>query len=265
MIKNTLLSQILAVFVFAAAAFAQDAQPQQQQAPAPDAEETVDVTLKIFRWAFSNSLVIPDLGGDGKRTRKVDNSNDIVDLWYKSGDSYRHLNLNSGSMSAPIRYKGPKTMVLYSRHERPKTEDDTSSGSQYDYREACRMSIPLGIDEMFALMFKTGKTVRFYPMNVSPKRLPKEKIAVINMTSHNVAVLVGGHAQVIRSGSNAIFSPKNKKENFVEFQIARMVEKKWRPVYKNNISTPKDERCLVLLYDPYNKKSPKFSVQLLTL
>ncbi|MBQ6534176.1 MAG: hypothetical protein IJI37_03320 [Opitutales bacterium] len=257
-----------------AAASAQDAQPQQQapaqgaqpqQAPAPDAEETVDVTLKIFRWAFSNSLVIPDLGGDGKRTRKIDNSDGVVDLWYKSGGSYVRLNLSSGEMSKPIRYKGPKTMVLYSRREMLKTEEDKSSETQYEYKEACRMSIPLGIDEMFALMFKTGKSVRFYPMNVSPKRLPKDKIAVINMTSHNVAVLVGGHAQVIRSGSNSIFAPKNKKENFVEFQIARMVDKQWRPVYKNNISTPKNERCLILLYDPYNKRSPKFSVQLLTL
>ena len=266
MIKNTLLSQILAAFVFAASALAQDAQPQQQQqAPAPDAEETVDVTLKIFRWAFSNSLVIPDLGGDGKKTRRVDNSDGAVDLWYKSGGNYVRMKLGSGEMSKPIHYKGPKTMVLYTRRKLLKPEGEASGEAQYEYKEACRMSIPLGIEEMFALMFKTGKTVRFYPMNISPKRLPKEKIAVINMTSHNVAVLVGGHAQIIRSGSNSIFAPKNKKENFVEFQIARMVEKKWRPVYKNNISTPKDERCLVLLYDPYNKKSPKFSVQLLTL
>ncbi|MBR7105417.1 MAG: hypothetical protein IKC88_00370, partial [Opitutales bacterium] len=133
------------------------------------------------------------------------------------------------------------------------------------YEEVAKMVIPLNVEQIFALMFKMGKKVRFYPMNVSPKQLPKERIAVLNMTSTNAAILVGGDARVLRPGSNAIYKPKSKKETSVKLQIARRIKNKWVPVYNNNISTPKDQRCVILLFDPYNKKTPRFSVQLLTL
>ena len=233
----------------------QPAGPAEDQ---PVQEDTVDVTLKIFKWAYSNAMTIPNIGGGVSTVRASKDQN--IDLWYKSGDSYRILKVSSGNMSGSIHYKGPQTMVFYTREE--SLSDD---GPKYNYREACRMTIPLGIDELFAMMFKTGKTVMFYPINVSPKLLPKEKIAVINMTSHRVALMVGGEPKLLRSGGNAIFNPKHKKETSVELKIARMVQKKWKPVYQNNISVPKDARCVVLLYDPSNKASPKFNIQVLSL
>ena len=246
------------VFLCASILCAQQEQQPQQQAEQKTQEESVDVTIKIFKWAYSNAMTIPNIGGGVSTVRASKEQN--FDLWYKSGDAYKVLKVSSGSMSNAIHYKGPRTMVFYKR-EAVVTED----GTQYNYREACRMTIPLGIDELFAMMFKTGRSVVFYPINVSPKTLPKEKIAVINMTSHRVALMVGKEPKLLGSGANAIFKPKQKGDTSVEIQIARMVDRKWKPVYHNNVSTPKDARCVVLLYDPVNRASPKFTVLVLTL
>lgn len=257
-----ILSLLFAVCL-CATTFAQQAQQTQQQEE-PAQEETVDVTIKIYRWAFSNKMVIPSLSGSGGGTESVRADQSNVDLWYKDAGNYKRLKITSGTMSPPIHYKGPRTMILYERIQNVSVDGEAPE-EQFTYKEATRMTIPLGLDEMFALMFKTGKKIRFYPMNVSPTQLPKEKIAVLNMTSTHAAVLVGGETKVLRSGSNAIFKPKSKKETSVELKVARMVDKKWRPVYDTNISTPKGQRCVILLFDPYNRRTPKFSVQLLTL
>ncbi len=263
MIKK-LISVLILSFLVISQAVAQEGNKTEEAASQPEGE-MVDVKIKIFPWAFTNTMVIPDFDGKSSRTRKIKNSGDTTsELWYKSGNSYKVLNISSGQMSKYIDYKGPQHMKLYKREQLPQAEGEENTEPVYVYKEACSMMIPLGIDEMFAMMFKSGKTVRFYPMNVSPKRLPKDKIAVINMTSYNAAVLVGGEAKLLRSGSNAIFKPKNKSDR-VEVKIARMIDKQWRPVYKNNIVAPTDKRCIVLIFDPYNRKTPKFSVQLLTL
>ena len=233
-----------------------------QEQPKPEAtagEPTVDVVLKIFKWGYSNAMIIPNVSGMG--TPSGQNAGDkLLELWYKSGDSYSKLNVSSGAFSKSIRYRGPQTIVFYARDEIASDE-----GKKYNYRQVAKMTIPLGADELFAMMMKTGRTVSFYPMNISPKELPKEKIAVINMTSQKIAIMVGGTPSFLGAGANKIFKPKKRGEMSVEMIIARMVDKKWTPVYHNTISTPKDARCIVLLYDPSNSKSPKFNVQLLTL
>jgi hypothetical protein len=257
--KTTILIFGLLSFVVA---FAQQ-QTQQSQSEQTQ-EEQVEVTVKIYRWAFSNKMVIPDMHGSGGKTQTVKVDQGDIDLHYKVGSDYRPLRINSGTMSPAFEYKGPRTMVFYNKVKRVSLEGEEAK-EEFTYEEVAKMIIPLNVEQIFALMFKMGKKVRFYPMNVSPKQLPKERIAVLNMTSTNAAILVGGDARVLRPGANAIYKPKSKKETSVKLQIARRINNKWTPVYNNNISTPKDQRCVILLFDPYNKKTPRFSVQLLTL
>ncbi len=244
------------LFLCASAIYAQE-QPQPETNVG---EPTVDVVLKVFKWGYSNAMIIPNPSGAGGGSAGQNAGDKLLELWYKNGDSYSKLNVSSGAFSKSIRYKGPQTIVFYARDEIA-----TDEGKKYNYRQVAKMTIPLGTDELFAMMMKTGRTVSFYPMNISPKELPKEKIAVINMTSQRIAIMVGGSPSFLGAGANKIFKPKKRGEMSVEMIIARMVNKKWTPVYHNNISTPKDARCIVLLYDPTNSKSPKFNVQLLTL
>ena len=243
-------------------AFAQQ-QTQQSQSEQTQ-EEQVDVNIRIYRWAFSNRLILPDLGGGRRsKTQSIKSDSGELNLCYKDGKDYKDLRITAGTMSSAFQYKGPRTILFYNKIKN--ISIDGKESDEYTYQEVAKMVIPLGVDEIFALMFKTGKKVRFYPMNVSPKELPKDKIAVLNMTSTNAAVLVGGELRVLRPGANAIYKPKSKKETSVKLQIARRIKNKWTPVYDNIISTPKDQRCVILLFDPYNKKTPRFSVQLLTL
>ncbi len=219
--------------------------------------EFVEVEIKMLKWAYSNSMRISkDMGKFASNKSDGDS-----DFWYLSGNDYKKLDTSSGAMR-PFKYKGPQRMAFYKRSEKI---DKNGNPNGYKYTEIANMMIPLGVNDIFVLMQTRGTSASFYPMNVSPKQLPKEKIAVINMTQHNIALLVGGVAKLLRANSHEIFKPKNKKESSIEVQMARMVERKWRPVYRSNISIPDDERCIMLIFDPYNAKTPKFNVRTITL
>ncbi len=251
MFKKFFISFILGASVLCA-------QTQEQTGDNQPAEETVTVTLKFFKWAYSNAMTIPNIGGGVSTVRA--SKNKTPEVFYKVGDKYKRLSVSGGSISSSISYKGPQTMQFYKEEARVSDEGTTTV-----YREMAKMTIPLGIEELFVMMFETGQTVKFYPINVSPKTLPKERIAVVNMTSQRIALLVGGEPKLLPSGGHAIFKPKQKKATSVDMQIARMIDRKWKPVYQNKISTPENARCIVLLYDPTNKKTPRFNVQVLSL
>lgn len=108
------------VFLCASVLCAQQERQPQQQTEQKTQEESVDVTIKIFKWAYSNAMTIPNIGGGVSTVRASKDQN--FDLWYKSGDAYKVLKVSSGSMSNAIHYKGPRTMVFYKR-EAVATED----------------------------------------------------------------------------------------------------------------------------------------------
>ena len=234
----------------------------QDNTPPPQDGPSVKTTVKIYKWAFSNAMSIPT--GEGGVTSIKSSSEAEVTLWYKTGSDWKSIVASSGSMSKTIPYEGPQKMVFYSRA-------DGADGTP-KYKEACSMMIPLGADELFAMMFKRGSMIRFYPMNVSPTSLPKEKVAIINMTSHTIAIMASGVSQYLKSGTHAVVTPKRKDNFSVDLQIAKQTpnpkiknQVQWKVVYQNSISTPDGKRCLVLIYDPSSQSSSNFSVQVLTL
>ena len=190
-------------------------------------EDLVDMKLSIYRWGFSNSMKIPDL------------------------ETGRVSQITSGAANA--------LMIFHSR--------SMDAEGKPIYRENSRLLLPANASESFVLMFKTGSTAKFYPMNVSPQRLPKEKLAIMNMTIHPAGVVAGGDAKILKPGAFTIFTPKKREKDGMEVKLAKFDKNlnKWRQVYDNAITIPDNKRCLMLLYDPYNSKTPKFTIQVLTL
>lgn len=258
-IKTTLFLITSLLFFSLQGVYAQTPQPAAANAGAA-AQESVDVTLKIYRWSFANSISMPDFG-TGKISSR--NAKDIdAKLYYKSDGKWRHMRIAPRQMLT-IRYTGPKTMLV----GYPKAEQvNPDPNSDANYNISGRLEIPITSGDLFAIMLKSGSSAKFYPMNVSPKELPKNKFAVMNMTTRPVAFNINGQTSIIGSGKSFIFSPKKgKNSNGITCQIAKIVKGKWVPCYKNILSIPDDTRSMLLVYDPATKSAPRFNVQVLNL
>ena len=231
-----------------------------KEAASAGVQDSVDVTLKIYRWSFANSISMPDFGTGNISSRNT-KEND-PDLYYKSDGKWHHLRIAPRQMLT-IQYKGPKTMIVgYPKAEKANSDPN----SDLNYSVSGKLEIPVSSGEIFALMIKSGSSSKFYPMNVSPKELPKNKFAVLNMTKQSVAFNINGQTNVIGSGRSFIFSPKKGKDsNGITCQIAKWVKGKWIPCYKNIISIPDDTRTMLLVYDPATKSAPRYNVQVLNL
>lgn len=221
-------------------------------------EESVNLSLRFMKWGQSNSISMPNMH-TGMINRPKDLADEDVTLWFESGSEWKSIKFTSGSISSSISYSGPRKITFYTR------SNEKGADGKYEYREACSMMLPMNVEEVFALVFKSGRSIRFYPMNVSPKSLPKEKVAVLNMTSHSVGLSVGESNSILKPGSYRIYTPKKKNKGIVDVKIYKFHEKKWRPVYDNTLTAPEDKRCLLLIYDPYNKRLPKFTIQMLAI
>ncbi len=231
-----------------------------QASSSGESMDTVNVKLRIYKWAFSNSINLPDLSTGVIAYKQNESEGDAV-LWYKTDqDKWVPVKVISGELSNVINYKGPSNAVFYTRKNTPGKND-------YTYQEACSIPLPLNATELFLLMIQKGSSIKFYPMSTSPEDLPKDKVAVMNMTNQNIALSIGGHPKMLRSGSQTIFTPTQKMKNSLDLKIAQFNEKKqkWMPVYSNNISIPNpDNRCLILVYMP-SANTKRFSVQMLNL
>ena len=223
-------------------------------------EEYVSVNIKIYRWGFANSISMPDFGTGIISSRKAASKDS--NLFYKSDDKWHELKISPRQM-VTIKYKGPKTM----RFSRLKTNLPNPEKPEADenFTGAGSFEIPVPSGDIFALMIKSGNNARFYPMNISPKELPKNKFAVMNMTHQSVAFNINGQTSIIGPGRSFIFSPKKKDNAGITCQIAKRVKGKWIPCYKNIISLPDDAKPMLLVYDPANKSAPRFNVQVLNL
>jgi len=257
------IAYILAVasVAFAFNAYAQQAQSKttsDTEASQNEKEEEVNVSIKFMKWGQSNSIAMPNMH-TGTISRRKDAADGDIILWYKSGPEWKMFKISGGGISPSINYKGPREMSFYSRSE------DKGADGNYVYKPVTKMTIPANVDELFTLVFRTGSTVRFYPLNVSPKSLPKEKVAILNMTRHPVGIAVGDSKSTLKAGSYQIYTPKKKNKGVVDVTLYKFHEKKWRAVYDNTLTAPEDKRCLLLIYDPTNRKSPKFTIQLLAL
>lgn len=228
----------------------------QEEAKSADSGETTKTEIILYKWSISNTIMLPDTATGVSRRVKADNGGNSL-LWYNSGGEWKSVTASPAQKSAKITYVGPRTMSFYQKIG----EGNNSS----DFKEIAKLQIPAGAKEIFALMFQKGSSIRFFPMNISPDSLPKGKIAVMNMTGQRVAISLSGDSKALGGGSYTIFTPKKRSETSFDAKIAKFFDKKWVIIYESIVSVTSNERCLMLIYDPYGKpKNPQFSVQVLT-
>lgn len=228
--------------------------PAQGAPKADEKAKSAPVKLKIFKWTISNSIVLQDAIGNSQRstTRKVMSN---LYIRKKNGD-WQRINIPSGGVSSQFECEGGANVTFYVRQE-AKSKDEEDS-----FRPIGTMFLPSGANSLFVLMIQRGDSARFFPMNVSPELLPKNKIAVLNMTSQAIGLAVGKHNSTLNAGGYSIFTPNEKEEESSEFKIFKYNNNRWRPVYEGNVTAVDGKRCMLLVYDPYGRRNmPKFSVQ----
>ena len=249
MMKKVLVSLFVA-FAFGSTLFAQGAAKK-----GDDKNPTLTIKLRIYRWSVSNSIVLPDHTGNQRRSST---RNPITDLWYKDKDAqWKSIPMASGGITKEFEYNGPPNLEFYMRNPKAKRDDKDA------FRSVGRVMLPFNTESLFLLMIQRGERARFFPMNVSPKVLPKDRVAVLNMTAQNIGVNMGDNNTILRAGGYGIYKPASDEESASQFKIFKYDQERWRPVYEGNIVPNEEKRCMLLVYDPYgNPKYPKFSVQI---
>lgn len=217
-------------------------------------DPSVKIKLKVYRWSISNAIVLPDSDGDSHRgvTR-----NPIGELFFKKKDgTWGRVSMPSSGITSEFEYIGKPNLEFFIR---TKNKGD----DQYVYKSVGRVTLPFNTESIFLLMIQRGESARFFPMNVSPQILPKDKVAVLNMTKQVIGIDMGGKNSMLRAGGYSVYAPKKNDDLSSEFKIYKYEKEKWRPVYEGNITPNEEKRCMLLVFDPYgNVKYPKFSVQL---
>lgn len=207
------------------------------------AHAQINATIHIYRFSLQSSF-----SPHGQVAKKdVDQS-----FWYKNGSAWASFG-KTGSDDIRISYQGPKTLTLYRKVG--KGNDDK------DYRAVSRVDLP-NAGEIFMLMIESGNSASFYPINVSPDKIPKGKIAIMNMTKRGLAIMFGEDKKFLRSYANAVFTQRKRNVQSEPIVIAAKVQGKWEISYRSRMTYQRDRRSLMLIYDSSNKEIPSLNVSI---
>ena len=212
--------------------------------------QNVNVNLRIYK--FAHVSIINPLGKSLGANRGDGNL-----YWFKAGSEWRSFDADGDKIS--VAYNGPALMQLYKKNGDGKTDKS--------YSPVAKINIPSGSRDVFVLMIVRNRTADFIPINVSPDKLPKGKVVVMNMTPRTLAIQFGEDRNLLRSRANAVFSrPKLKDKNAtaVPVLIAAKVKGKWEISNKTRVEYPENERCILLLFDPSNKDIPNINLRIVT-
>ena len=212
--------------------------------------QNVSVNLRIYK--FAHVSIINPMG------KSLGASNGEGNLyWYKAGSEWRSFDADSDKIS--VAYSGPAQMQLFK-----KTGDGKTDKS---YSAVAKINIPSGSRDVFVLMIVKNRKADFIPINVSPDKLPKGKVVVMNMTQRALAIQFGEDRNLLKSRGNAVFSRpkmKDKNQKAVPVLIAAKVKGKWEISNKTRVEYPENERCILLLFDPSNKEIPNINLRIVT-
>lgn len=176
------------------------------------------------------------------------------EYWYKSGGQWRSFSVDGNRAS--ISYTGAERLTLFKKIAKDEKDDKSFSPVQ-------EVVLPSSARDIFLLMIERNGSAEFFPMNVSPDKMPRGKIAVMNLTQRALGVLFDKEMGGLKRGSHHVFTPTKKEAgNPIPIQIATRVDGKWEVIYKNRVRCEKSKRNILLIYDTStNSKLPQFNVR----
>ncbi len=235
--KVSLFIKILVLFV---ASFA--------MASSAFAQKTISTNVKIYKFSSESSF--------GTTVRKKADKD--TRFWYKSNDKWFSFSSDEGNSNTTISYNGSSNMVLYRKIA--EGNDDKS------FAPITTINLPSGSKDVFVIMISSGSSASFYPINVSPDKLPKGKIVIANMTRRVLGLQFGKgtKARPLRPNGNAVFSEPKKRNSSgaIPVAIAARVNGVWEISYKSRVHYPRDQRCIMLVYDTSKNELPQLSVNI---
>ncbi len=233
------ISLFIKILVLSVASFA--------MASSAFAQKTISTNVKIYKFSSESSF-----GTTVRKKADVDTR-----FWFKSNDKWLSFSSDGGNNTS-FSYNGPSSMVLYKKIA--EGNDDKS------FAPITTINLPSGSKDVFVIMISSGASASFYPINVSPDKLPKGKIVIANMTRRVLGLQFGNgtKAKPLRPNGNAIFSEPKKKNSSgaVPVAIAARVNGVWEISYKSRVHYPRDQRCIMLVYDTSKGALPQLSVNI---
>ncbi len=253
-IKDKNMVSTLRKILFAACAFMY-VFPASHFLAAQDKEEddSVSLNLIMYRKNFVNSYIIPSLITGEAKAKKIKDEN--TEFWIQSNGKWESFDMSANASSKTIQYRGPASFKIYQKVP-------GSDESKPQYKPVSRITVPKGASELAILMFVRKTSVKFYPVDLSPQKIPKGRLVVMNMTSVPVALSLDGQSKFMRSMSHIIF-PFKEKDQALPILVAIRRNEKWQVMFRSRISPNKEQRNLVLLYDPFERKNTNINVQIL--
>lgn len=203
----------------------------------------ISVNINIYKFVFIRSV--------GTRSNR---SALESEYWYKSGGQWHSFSVDGNRAS--ISYTGSDRLTLFKKIGKDEKDDKSFSPLQ-------EVILPSSARDIFLLMIERNGSAEFFPMNVSPDRMPRGKIAVMNLTARALGVMFDKEMGGLKRGSHHIFTPSKKTgDNPIPIQIATRVDGKWEVIYKNRVRCEKSKRNILLIYDTStNSKLPQFNVR----
>ena len=209
------------------------------------AQSDISTNLRIYKFSSESSF---SPHGGGKKEKSIR-------YWYKSNNVWTSFSSDEGNKSS-FSYRGPAKMTLYKKIG--EGNDDKA------FSPLTTINLPSSSRDVFVVMNSTGSSASFYPINVSPDKLPKGKIVIMNMTRRTLGLKFGNDMKALRPNANAIFSEpkKRNKGKAIPIAIAAKVQGRWEVSYKSRVHYPENQRCIMLVYDPANKEIPNLNVSI---
>ena len=201
------------------------------------------VEIRIYKFETRSSF-----SPHGVKSKKPEGKK----FWYKDKDKWQSFDFSSGD--ARISYSGEKNFVVYKK---------TGEGMQDNaFVPMSSIALPVG-NEVFILMQKSNSAIAFYPLSVSPDRLPKGDLVFMNMTSRVLAIKFGKNQKVLRTNKFGVFATdKETKANPLVY-IAAKVAGKWEIAYKSLLTCAEAKRSIVVIYDSSKTEFPSLNVNVI--
>ncbi len=220
--------------------------PEPQPVPEPIAEKEVkkENPPNICFYKFS-------VKGLSNRKENDDEKNNT--FWYKYKNEWKSFSTIETN----------KHEIFYSDAEIVLYRKIADGNDDKCFSKITSIKLPNPLKDVFIIIAGTETDPKFYLIDASPDKLPKGKIAIVNMTKFAVDIKFGEDAKSISPDTHAIFAePSNRPQGkSIPLAISVVVDGISEVAYKSRVLYPDQQRPIMFVYDTSKNKYPRLNIK----
>ncbi len=220
--------------------------PEPQPTPEPIAEKEVkkENPPNICFYKFS-------VKGLSNRKENDDEKNNT--FWYKDKNEWKSFSTIETN----------KHEIFYCDAEIALYRKIADGNDDKCFSKITSIKLPNPLKDVFIIIAGTETVPKFYLIDTSPDKLPKGKIAIVNMTKFAVDIKFGEDAKSISPDTHAIFAePNNRPQGkSIPLAISVVVDGISEVAYKSRVLYPDQQRPIMFVYDTSKNKYPRLNIK----